>query len=118
MKDYIYSCDLDRVVDGDTVDLVVDLGFNISKKIRVRLAHFDAPEPRGETRQAGERFRRWVQLWFESHIRDDIFVETRKTGKYGRWVGDVFVTDQGGHAWDAPPQSGRLYLHDYLKEKE
>ena len=49
---YEYNCKIVRVVDGDTVDVVIDLGFNLSKKERVRLAGIDSPESR--TRDAKE----------------------------------------------------------------
>ncbi|GAG20500.1 unnamed protein product, partial [marine sediment metagenome] len=44
---YTYRAKLDRVVDGDTVDLFVDLGFNICIKDRFRLLGIDTPELRG-----------------------------------------------------------------------
>jgi micrococcal nuclease len=109
MNDYTYQCELDRVVDGDTMDLVVDLGFNISLKIRVRLGNFNAPEPRGETREEGLRYKKKAQLWFERNIREGLFVQTRKSGKFGRWIGDIFYrkSDISGSA---------VYLHSHLEE--
>ena len=111
MTNYTYPCILDRVVDGDTMDVVVDLGFNISHKIRVRLAHFNAPEPRGDTREEGLKYCKWAAWWFEKHIREDMYITTKKSGKYGRWIGDIYYlegTDTVGI---------RRYLHDHLYQK-
>ena len=44
MSIYVYNAHLDRVVDADTIDLMVDLGFNVKMKMRVRLMGIDAPE--------------------------------------------------------------------------
>ena len=52
---YIYNAKLDRVVDGDTVDALVDLGFDTWKKVRIRLVGINAPESR--TRDLEEKAR-------------------------------------------------------------
>jgi micrococcal nuclease len=110
MTDYTYRCELDRVVDGDTMDLIVDLGFNISHKIRVRLAHFDAPEPRGKTREAGLEYTKKATIWFERNIREQLFVSTQKSGKFGRWIADIFYRNTRGHEGD------KIYLHEHLEK--
>ena len=43
---YEYGCEVDRVVDGDTIDVSIDLGFDLIKKERVRVAGVDTPEKR------------------------------------------------------------------------
>jgi len=101
---HTYPCTLDRVVDGDTMDLVVDLGFRVSHKIRVRLSHFDAPEPRGDTRVLGKWYTEKVKLWFATHP-SGLFVRTSKSGKYGRWLAEIFSGEDGKV----------FYLQDYLK---
>ena len=52
---YEYSCTVDRVVDGDTIDVILDLGFDVSFKTRVRLYAIDTPETR--TRDKDEKVR-------------------------------------------------------------
>ena len=52
---YEYSCEIDRVVDGDTVDVIIDLGFKIFHKARVRMYGIDTPESR--TRDLDEKAR-------------------------------------------------------------
>jgi len=53
MSLYQYKGTIRRVIDGDTLEVDVALGFYITKTIRVRLRGINAPEPRGETREAG-----------------------------------------------------------------
>ena len=90
MNNFTYTCELDRVVDGDTVDLVVDLGFRVQTRGRVRLLGFDAPEPRGDTREEGREATRQVVLWFERNLAEELYLCSEKSGKYGRWLGDIF----------------------------
>lgn len=95
MKDnlYHYRATVVRVVDGDTVDVMLDLGFNVSLKERVRLYGINAPESR--TRDKAEKVKGlaakdFVVEWTEDHA-DDIFIVTRidKRGKYGRILGTI-----------------------------
>ena len=51
MEKYIYRAKLDRVVDGDTVDAMIDCGFSIFRKERVRLYGINAPESRTRDKQ-------------------------------------------------------------------
>jgi len=82
-----YRCSVSRVVDGDTIDLVVDLGFRISINIRVRLADIDAPE-----RYTDDGKKATARL---NELAPRITsVSTQKTGKYGRWLGTLY-DDEG-----------------------
>lgn len=94
MHDWMYRCRVERVVDGDTLDLEVDLGFRVYHRVRVRLASIDTPEVRGPEREFGLQAKAFVEEWVKS--RDSIhewpfLVATSKTGKYGRWLADLFV---------------------------
>ena len=69
-KLYHYSAKVTRVVDGDTIDVILDLGFDVSLKARVRFFGIDAPESR--TRDAEEKMRgleskTYVQNWIDGH---------------------------------------------------
>lgn len=91
---YHYRAKLDRVVDGDTVDLVVDLGFNIHHKVRVRLYGIDTPEIRTRDpieKMAGLAARDFVSDWFAGH--NYVYVKTYKEDKYGRILGELFVSE-------------------------
>lgn len=83
---YEYKARLDRVVDGDTVDLIIDLGFHVFTKQRIRLSHVDTPE-RGEDNY--EEATAFVKNWFEDN-NDECIITTNKTGKYGRWLAWVY----------------------------
>ena len=57
---YIYKATVTKVVDGDTVDLLVDCGFNIIRKERIRFYGVDAWETRGEERERGLKAKEFV----------------------------------------------------------
>ena len=107
---YTYQCTLVRVIDGDTIVLLVDLGFKIQIELTVRLSDFNAPEPRGETKEEGLRFKKKAEDWFKKHP-GPFFIETQKSGKYGRWLGRIFVNlpeDEDG-------RSASEYLTDHQR---
>ena len=90
---YEYNCKVKRVVDGDTVDVVIDLGFDIHFATRVRLYGMDTPESR--TRNKDEKVRGlmskdFLKEWME---KDDVIIRTRKDkkGKFGRVLGEMYV---------------------------
>ena len=84
---------VDHIVDGDTLDVTVDLGFNITHKIRVRLEGIDTPESRTKDLEEKARgleskayFTKIVTKWVED---DMLYVKTTKKGKYGRYLGII-----------------------------
>ena len=88
---YIYKAELIRVVDGDTVDLISDLGFDTLKRERFRLYGIDAPEIRTE---AGKEAKKW--LWDALQPLETIYVQTiqletkAKRDKYGRFLAVLY----------------------------
>ena len=92
---YEYACKVERVVDGDTVDVVLDLGFDILYKCRVRLYGIDTPESR--TRNLDEKARGKMAGAFLKQAIDNgtkIVIQTKlkdSKGKYGRVLGNVVV---------------------------
>lgn len=90
-----YRAEVARVVDGDTLDLMVDLGFDVHVLVRVRLAGVNAPE-RGTVQGAAARA--FVVDWCAGAGRW-VSVQTSKAGareKYGRWLAEVFAEDGRG----------------------
>ena len=86
---YRYKAEIVKIVDGDTFDFNVDLGFGLKMKIRVRTKDYDAPEVRGEEREEGLIVKqKCVELFKECK---DIRVMTTKKGKYGRWIADIWL---------------------------
>ena len=85
---------VDHIVDGDTLDVTVDLGFNIAHKIRVRLYGINTPESR--TRDLEEKARGLASKKYFTEIvtkwarEDTLFVRTKEKGKYGRYLGILF----------------------------
>lgn len=83
-----------RIVDGDTVDLDVDLGFRTSFKDRFRLKGIDAPEQR--TRDLIEKkagLAATARLQELIPVGSQVIVETDKAGKYGRWIATIYAND-------------------------
>lgn len=92
---YNYKARCVKVVDGDTLDLEIDLGFNVKIKERVRLARVDTPEVRGKEREDGLEAARFVSKkvfthtpWLTSYD-NDLYIQTEKKGKYGRWIAEI-----------------------------
>ena len=91
---YLYEVILDRVIDGDTVDVIIDLGFYISIKKRIRFARINAPETR--TRDLLEKK---AGLITKQAVIDILptdtpfFLQSLGVGVYGRVLGELYVTD-------------------------
>ena len=102
---FSYLCKLQRVVDGDTIDVNIDLGFHIWHKVRVRMLGIDTPESR--TRNLKEK-----ALGLASKARLKELLKGRKLdiecskekGKFGRVLGVVFATDKEGNRIDCNNQ--------------
>lgn len=93
MKPYFYKAKIISVYDGDTVTAVMDLGFNITNKIKIRLHGINAPEIRGKQRPEGLKSRDYLR----SLILDkDVIIQTLKDkkGKYGRYIGIIHLEDK------------------------
>lgn len=94
---YIFECKVIRVVDGDTVDAEIDLGFNVFIRERIRIGSIDTPESR--TRNKREKSwglaskHRLIELLDNANNKFTIHMDTNNRGKYGRVLGDIFVGD-------------------------
>jgi len=91
---YEYKCELIKVVDGDTIDVLIDVGFSTFRKERVRLYGINAPESR--TRNLEEKEKGLAAKARLKEILKDfgkhfiIKTEIDKKGKYGRILGQIF----------------------------
>jgi micrococcal nuclease len=108
---------IDKVVDGDTIDVTIDLGFDLYKKERVRIAGVDTPEKRTrnlEEKELGLDATAWIKDKLEGAINgsDDLIIRTELdggVGKYGRLLGWGYIGDASvslnekmideGYAW-------------------
>lgn len=110
---FTFQARLDRVVDGDTVDLLVDLGFRTRKKVRVRVEGIDTAEVYGVDKDS-EEYRRGTQhsdyarTWFAENAGEEwpfVLVTEKDHGKYGRWPGRI-----------VSKSTGRVYNEDIVDE--
>ncbi len=125
MEKYIYRAKLDRVVDGDTVDALIDVGFNIWFKKRIRFVGVDTWESR--TRDLEEKKKgklaaeRTRQLLEEISSKPGYFrIKSYGLGKYGRVLGELFVMDKDGKQWNINETlitEGHAYVYDGGKKK-
>jgi len=88
---YKYRGYVERVVDGDTVDAILDLGFGMTTKQRLRIDGFDAPEtwrPKSESekRHGEEAKGRAVELLMDKEL---VFVTSKDKGIYGRYGASI-----------------------------
>ena len=83
---------INRVIDGDTVDLDIDLGFSITLTQRVRLKDIDAPETRTKDLEEKERGLA-AKVWLEEQLsrEGEWVIETYKEDKYGRILGTLYL---------------------------
>lgn len=95
MNVYEYRATIVRVIDGDTVAAIVDLGFHVSMEMRLRLAGINAPEMRGEEKQKGQEAKSYLEatLDFVTGGTGKVTIHTRKDSadKYGRYLATIFV---------------------------
>ena len=88
-----YNATVTRVVDGDTIDAIVDLGFNTFKKVRIRMHGINAPESR--TRDLEEKKKglaakaRLVEMLEEN--KNEFILVSHGVGKFGRCLGEIFL---------------------------
>jgi len=81
-----------KVIDGDTVDVEVDLGFDLTKKERVRLGGIDTPESRTrdlEEKKLGLQAKDYLKSLIMN--ADKLIVRTEKDGKFGRMIGYLYM---------------------------
>ena len=101
MDKYIYRAKLDRVVDGDTIDALIDVGFDIWVKKRIRYAGIDTWESRTrdlEEKKKGLAAKARNKQWLEE-ISDKpgyFRLKSLGVGKYGRVLGEIYIKDKGG----------------------
>ena len=93
--------EINRVLDGDTIDVTIDLGFDLYKKERVRVAGVDTPEKRtkdDEEKALGYDATHWLEDKLNGAISgdDDLVIRTELVGgvgKYGRLLGWLYIGD-------------------------
>lgn len=94
---YNYMAELEHVVDGDTIDIKIDLGFDIKLTKRVRIYNVDTPELRSSNEFEREMARYVKDVVLRKLIGKQLYIKTIKdSDKYGRYLADVYVEDEEG----------------------
>jgi endonuclease YncB( thermonuclease family) len=88
MELYKYSATVVAVIDGDTVDLMTDLGFSVFKRVRVRLGRINAPEISTPEGKDAKQF-----LSTNLPVGSSVYLESKKYDKYGRSIGEIIFND-------------------------
>jgi len=125
MDKYIYRGKLERVVDGDTIDALIDVGFDIWVKKRIRYSGIDTWESR--TRDLAEKAKgleakaRNKELLMEVSSKSGYFrLKSYGVGKYGRVLGEIFIEDNEGKQYNINKtliSEGHAYVYDGGKKK-
>jgi micrococcal nuclease len=94
---YHYRATVDRVVDGDTIDVILDLGFDLKMDSRIRFAGINAPESRTRDaveKEAGLAAKHYVENWVGA-LEHKVIIATQldERGKFGRVLGRVLSDD-------------------------
>jgi len=126
MEKYVYRGKLERVVDGDTVDALIDVGFDIWIKKRLRFSGLDAWESR--TRNLDEKKKglaakeRVKDLLMNVSSKPGFFrIKSHGVGKYGRVLGQLFIMDNDGNVININETliaEGHAHEYDGGKRKE
>lgn len=97
---YFYKARVNRVIDGDTIDILIDLGFGLYKDVKARLWGINAPEishPKDEEEMLkGLATKGRVEEWFKQNASDGYIIIRSHNGrelrqeKYGRWLIEVY----------------------------
>ena len=105
MEKYIYKGKLERVVDGDTIDAMIDVGFNTWVRKRIRYVGIDTWESR--TRDLDEKKKglaakaRNKELLEEVSSKSGYFrLKSHGVGKYGRVLGEIYIMDNDGKQYN------------------
>ena len=125
MEKYIYRGKLERVVDGDTIDALIDVGFDIWIKKRIRYSGIDTWESR--TRDLAEKAKgleakaRNKELLMEVSSKPGYFrLKSFGVGKYGRVLGEIFIMDDNKNTICINNQlisEGHAYVYEGGKKK-
>ena len=120
VKKFGYSCKLERVVDGDTCDALIDLGFNTWAKRRIRFFGVDTWESRTrnlEEKKKGLAAKAYVQDLFENSDNGKFSIVSHGVGKYGRVLGEIFVKGHETSVNKLLMENGHAYQYHGEKKK-
>ena len=120
VKKFGYSCKLERVVDGDTCDALIDLGFNTWAKRRIRFYGVDTWESRTrnlEEKKKGLAAKEYVKNLLENSDDGKFSIISHGTGKYGRVLGELFVKGEEKSVNELQKENGHASAYYGGKKK-
>ena len=120
VKKHWYSAKLVRVVDGDTADAMIDLGFNTWVKKRIRFYGVDTWESRTrdlEEKKLGLAAKAYVKDLLENSDDGKFSLISYGTGKYGRVLGELFVKGHDTSVNELLKENGHAYEYHGEKKK-
>jgi micrococcal nuclease len=101
--------ELVKIVDGDTIDVIIDIGFNILRRERIRLSRIDTPESNSKDEREkllAFEAKEYLSIWLIN--QNTLKIKTTKDDKYGRYLGEIYGDDnvcindvliENGYAW-------------------
>lgn len=93
MKLFVYKGLCVNVVDGDTIDILIDLGFGVYTKQRLRLARIDTPELNSSSEEERGKAKVSKQYVIDTALNKEVIINTTSKDKYGRYIAEVFIED-------------------------
>ena len=120
VKKYGYSCRLDRVIDGDTCDALIDLGFDTYVKKRIRFYGVDTWESRTrnlEEKKKGLAAKAYVEDLLKNSDDGKFSIISHGVGKYGRVLGEIFVKGYDTSVNQLLMENGHAYQYHGEKKK-
>ena len=118
---YQYNCKIVKVVDGETVDVDIDLGFDVwLKKQRIRLYGVDTPESRTrdlEEKKKGLEAKAYVKDLLENSDEGKFAIKSHGVGKYGRVLGELFDKGHETSVNELLKENGHAYEYHGGKKK-
>lgn len=106
---YLYEARVEKIVDGDTIEFSVDLGFHIYFREQMRIAHYAAPEIDGIELPLGMIAKQALEKLLP--IGTVVTIRSHKTEKFGRWLADV-IWEGGGSLSDLLIKQGYGLRYD------
>lgn len=92
-KLYFYNAKILNVVDGDTVDALIDLGFKVTITLRLRFNGIDTSELHSSDPELRERANKAKAFVTENLLNKEVVLQTYKADKYGRYLADIYLID-------------------------
>ena len=117
---FIYNATLVRIVDGDTCDAMIDLGFDTWVKKRIRFVGVDTWESRTrnlEEKKKGLEAKAYTKKMLEESNEGKFTLKSHGLGKYGRVLGEIFLKGEEQSLNELLKENGHAYEYDGGKKK-